>query len=266
MLYRAILCYVAFTASAFIAFVAGNKSLEAVVGAASLLTTVPYTLIFKLYFFLLIIGVGIVAARVRHGMASLLVPIGLIWLADLLYINESGPWPQPFRHLGGMLFGLGGAFGPSVLHSITLVVFGMTLGSVAFTRRSSRSAKVQVALLLVAAAVAIGWEIRGNGLWQVLVSIATEEMSRNSNDVVYYAYGVWAASALMGLAYALHSASPAWLRRLGGALGSAAFAYFFIGNAILLAMPRFQADGALEVVALITSYVGSGEIMSHACW
>jgi hypothetical protein len=151
-------------ASAFIAFVAGNKSLEAVVGARALLTTVPYTLIFKLYFFLLIIGVGIVAARVRYGMGSLLALVGLIWLADLLYINESGPWPQPFRHLGGMLFGLGSTFGPSVLHSITLVVFGMTLGGVAFPRRSSRSAKVKIALLPVAAAVVLAWEIWSNGL------------------------------------------------------------------------------------------------------
>jgi hypothetical protein len=255
MLYRATLCYVAFVASAFIAFLAGKKSLESVAGAATLLTSVQYTLIFKLYFFLLIAGVGIVAVRVRYGMASLLVLVGLVWLADLAYISESRPLPQPFRNLGGVLFGLGDTFGPSVLHSITFVAFGMALGGVAFARRSSRAARAAVALLLVLAAAALAWEVRSSGLRQVMVGIATEEMSRNSNDVVYYAYGLWAAVALMGLAYVVHLAAPAWLRRVAATLGSETFAYFFIGNAILLALPRFEVHGALSVAALFAAYL-----------
>lgn len=255
MLYRAGLCYAAFAVSAFIAFVAGKKSPEAFVGAVALLTTVQYSLIFKLYLFLLTVGVGIVAARVRYGMAGLLGLVGVVWLADLVYIDGSGPWPRPFRNLGGVLLGLGDAFGPSVLHSVTFVVFGMALGGAAFARRPSRSARATVALLLVVAAAALAWEVGGSGLRQVMVGIATEEMSRNGNDVVYYAYGLWAAVALMGLAHVVHLAAPAWLRRVAGTLGSETFAYFFIGNAILLALPAFELRGAPTVVMVFAAYL-----------
>jgi hypothetical protein len=216
---------------------------------------VPYTLIFKLYFFLLMLGVGIVATRVRHGMASLLVLVGLIWVADLLYIDGSDPWPQPFRNLGGVLFGLGSTFGPSVLHGITLVVFGMMVGSVVFAQRSSRSAKAMIVLLLAAAAAALAWGIRSHGLRQMLVGIADEELFRNGNDMAYYAYGAWAAVALMGLAYVLHLVSPARLRWLMNRLGSETFAYFFIGNSILLMMPRLPVDGTLRIVLLFAAYL-----------
>ena len=88
-----------------------------------------------------------------------------------------------------------------------------------------------------------------------MVGIATEEMSRNGNDVVYYAYGLWAAVALMGLAHVVHLAAPAWLRRVAGTLGSETFAYFFIGNAILLALPAFELRGAPTVVMVFAAYL-----------
>ena len=131
----------------------------------------------------------------------------------------------------------------------------MALGGVTFARRSSRGARVAVALLLVLAAAALAWEVRSSGLRQVMVGIATEEMSRNSNDVVYYAYGLWAAVALMGIAYVVHLAAPAWLRRVAATLGSETFTYFFIGNAILLSLPSFEVHGALRIVTLFAAYL-----------
>lgn len=255
MLHRAALCYVAFTASALVTLVVGKRDIEGFIGAASLLTTVPYTLIFKLYLFLLIIGVGIVATRVKYGLASLLVLVGLVWGVDLLLVDGSAPWPQPFRNLGGVLFGLGSTFGPSVLHGVTLVVFGMMIGGAVFGRRSSRSATATVVLLLALAAASLFWEVRSHGLRQTLVSIADDQMYRNSNDVNYYAYGAWAAVSLMSFAYVLHRISPAPLRSLMNRLGSETLAYFLIGNCILLAMPVFQVQGVLEFSLLFPAYL-----------
>ena len=71
----------------------------------------------------------------RLWFPVLLGLVGVVWLADLVYIDGAAPWPRPFRNLGGVLLGLGDTFGPSVLHSVTFVVFGMTLGGAAFARR-----------------------------------------------------------------------------------------------------------------------------------
>ena len=255
MVYRAALCYLAFAASALVALVGGEVGVGGFLGSVILLTSVPYAAIFKLYLFLLLLGIGVVAARARYGVGCLLAIVGPVWLADALWIDGSGPLPPPFRHLGGLLLGWGENHGPSVLHGTTLVVFGMALGGVVFSPAASRPAKALLALLLAAAATVLSRELWGEGPRHLLAGIADITAFRSDNDIVYYAFGIWAAVLLMGAAYVLHLAVPARLRRLAGRLGPETFAYFFIGNAVLLLMPHLEVQGALRAVTLVVAHL-----------
>jgi hypothetical protein len=256
MVRRAALCYAAFAASALFALAGGKITASGLAGAVVLVKTVPYSAIFKLYLFLLLLGVGIVAARVRYGMAGLLALLCAVWLADTLVIDGSRPLPPPFRHLAGLLLGWGENHGPSVLHGVTLVVFGMALGAAAFSRTPpSRATWAALGLMLAAATAVLARELWVGGLRHVLVGIADIEAFRSDNAPVYYAYGIWVALALTGFAYLLHAAAPARLRRLMGRLGSATLPYFFIGNAVLLLSPSLELGGALASAAAVAAHL-----------
>ena len=252
MLYRVVLCYAAFVMSSFFASAAGKDNLISFFGSFMLLALVPYSNILATYIFLLVIGIGVIALRLKGGFAVLLGLVGLIWTVDRLYIDATSPWPFPFAQLGGGLLGWGNQLAPSALHGLTLVVAGMALAAAVFSREPSRGAWATVVAMLLAAAGILAEAIWNSGARQVAVGLADFGAYRASNDIIYYAYGLCTATAYLVLAAVLHLVAPSRLRPLITELGSQTLAYFVVGNAVLLMLPTF----------LVTNGVGSAIIIA----
>ena len=253
MLYRAVLCYAAFVVSSFVATASGKDNLISLAGAFLLLAQVPYASILVTYVVLLVIGIGVIALRLRGGFAALLAMVGLIWLVDALYLEGTGLWPFPLAQIGGVLLGWGGAFGPSALHGLTLVVFGMAVAAAVFSHQPSRGARAAAAAMLLASAGILLEAARNDGLHRLAVGIADFTAYRAGNDIIYYAYGVGAAVGYMALAAVLHLALPPRARRLIGALGSQTLAYYVVGNAVLLMLPALPLTSGGTGIAILSA-------------
>jgi hypothetical protein len=250
MLYRAVLCYAAFVISSFVATSSGKDNLISLVGSFFLLAQVPYAGILVTYVFLLVIGIGVIALRLRSGFPALLAVVGLIWLFDALYLEGTSLWPFPFAQLGGALLGWGDAYGPSVLHGLTLVVFGMALAAAIFSHQPSRGAGAVVAIMLVGAAGLVLEAVRTDGLYRLAIGIADFAAYRAGNDPIYYAYGICASMVYLALAILLHSAMPLRARRLISTLGCQTLAYYVVGNAVLLLLPDFPVTSSAGIALL----------------
>ncbi|OWJ75350.1 hypothetical protein [Haematobacter genomosp. 1] len=245
MISRAIICYICYVALVVLALVFGHVRGGQAIRATLLVAPSPYANIFKIYTFLLPITLLLVQLRARTGLLGPWVVVAGIWLLDWIVLDHL-PAPPVFAHFAGFLFGIGTSWGPSILHSLTLVVMGMTLGAAFFSpSRLTEKAEMHAARLWLGMATGLSLLLLGTklgwfGLHGVLLRIADITQWRGDNDIGYYAYGLLSALGLLFLARSICIIAPQWVVTPLARIGGATLAYFFIGNALLLILPSLD--------------------------
>lgn len=233
-----------------------------------LLTLEGYTVIFALYFFLLLALVAVLPLRHRWGFGGLGALLAAVWALDALVVSRL---PRPVDALAGiadMTLGTAAVWGPSAFHSLTLLVAGMALGNVLYARTpDGRPARERAAVRLVAAlgvaAVALVAEqmhaVGVKGFFEHVVDLSTY---RAHNAPVYYAYGVLAAAIAIPVSYALDALAPARLRGVLHRLGGKTFSYFVIGNALLIVTPDTPVRSGWEAVGLVAAFLVASAVLT----
>lgn len=256
MLYRVMLCYLAFLVVAAAGFLGGTMTAKQFFLNLFLVQGALNANIFAIYFFVLLLTIPVLFMRLRFGVYSLLAVIAAIWLLDVFWVEPAAnpfmgrPGPlRLFTHLCDFLTGLGDSWGPSILHSMTLVLFGMSLahalGSKTLTGALPCSVAVAAALALVL------HEGRTAGWANFARNVANYEGYRAHNHEAYYAFGVLHALALMLFAWALTQVLPPAVRGVMTYLGSRTFLYFLVANAVLTAVPRRFSVSSVPLNALL---------------
>lgn len=255
LVYRCLLCYGAFAAIAITGFVAGNTSISSLVGALSLLGTSAYANIFKLYLFLILAMIPLLALRVNKGTLPLLGMVGLIWIVDALVIepldNPFTGYGYPVRYIEHSLdffLGLGDSWGPSIFHSVSLVIFGMLMAN-AIVSRSKVSLLAFAGLTTLSLALTLV-EVQTIGWPAYLANIAEISVYRANNHYLYYSYGVVYSVLALVLAWVLYWVLPKLVRIGLTYIGSRTFEFFMLINLLIVATP-----GSLQVSDLWLSWL-----------
>lgn len=242
LLYRSMLCYLAFISIALFGFLGGNTSIRTLVGAVTLLGTSLYANIFKLYFFMLLVAIPILAVRTRFGTLVLPIAIFIIWTIDLALIQSlSNPFSnlvsplKYFEHSFSFFLGAGGIWGPSILHGLTLVLFGMIMAEA--VRGGSITSKLALVVLVFMSLVLTAREIGVLGFRSYMLNIADISVYRANNHYLYYLYGIIYAVIAVGISWMLHRVSPLLIGKTLNYIGSRTFEFFLIINILIVSIP-----------------------------
>lgn len=242
MISRALICYACYGVLVVLALVFGHVRGGQAMRALLLVAPSPYANIFKIYAFLLPVTLLLVHLRARAGLLGPWAIVAGIWLLDWMVLDRL-PAPPVLAHFSGFLLGIGTSWGPSILHGLTLVVMGMTIGAAFFSPSSPpekaemRAARLWLGMATGLSLLLLAAELGWFGVHGVLLRIADITQWRGDNDIGYYAYGLLSALALLLLAQLICAIAPRWIVTPLARIGGATLAYFFIGNALLLMLP-----------------------------
>ncbi|WP_311273156.1 MULTISPECIES: hypothetical protein [unclassified Rhizobium] len=258
LIQRAIMCYLALVALATAFFVSGAMTAKGLVGGITLLGQVHNNDIFKLYMILLVLTLPLLFIRHRWGAIGVGAFVVTLWVGHHLLLSSLSPLPYPLGHIGSLTMGIGSGFGPSILHSSVLLVFGMALAAALLTERNSsarRSWLVLSTVIIAGALIVILHQMITYGPMGVVRKIAVIREWRNSHHLGYYAYGILAASLLLLFAVVGDRLLPARAKAAISKAGGVTLMYFFLANLLLALIPTFAMPASAISAALVLVYV-----------
>lgn len=264
LVHRAFQCYAALILLGAVGFVVGANSLNVLIGGALILAPLELANIFAMYCFLMIALVPCLVVRKRFGFGGLAVLLSAIWMVHYSLIADLAPLPHPLTYPASFFFGIGDVWGPSVLQSLTLVVWGMAAGNYLFSTRKSAGARVLVPPTLAGTLIVLAIEISRVGPAAFIGSITEYSGYRATNSFVYFAYGLVMASGLVLVASLIERLGP---RKLSSALangGRSTFSYFLIGNIlILLFSDQLGGSSLFSALISVTLIIGVSMLLTH---
>lgn len=219
-----------FTAAALVQFCAaigGKLTFTESLGAAFFLNEGIFGNILTTYSLLFLLTPLLIVGLRRHAGWFTLGILTFAW----------GIWTI-FRDVGvssyplSFLFGVDREFGPSVLQGLTLVLFGFSLGTAPGTGRRLNAAVI----FLTAAVLLLAYQLGHHGIETTIRGVSNYLRARN--HPYYYAYGIVAAAALLGLAFfAARQKALRLDRNIFYALGLNSMLAFTVGNMVLNMIP-----------------------------
>lgn len=231
---RMVTCYLVYGAITLAAVLTGKippeKGLEAMVFA----NAGRFGEILKIYAVLFLVIVLTLPALKRYGFIWVLAMAGAGWLIGhvVAAIAEPGIYPLQF------VTGYDRGFGPSVVHSLTFVAFGVAVGEAVSGRRSLLVPGI-LAGLSFAVLVAATWRLGPGTMAHGLGTYAF----RTVNHPLYYAFGILATSGWL-LVFAL-ACSKGIMKAPAGALAKlgqrSLFVYGF-GNVAMNLLPKYAGE------------------------
>lgn len=253
---RSFQCYAAFVAIVLTGLAAGYQDLATALRALPFLAHVAFGNIFQLYVLLLPATIGLLFVHRRFGAAGLVAVVLAVWIVSPALGALEGPWPDVLSVPGSLVFGLGGAWGPSAFHGLSFVAFGMLLGTtIVGTGGVRRDHAIGVAALALGALFIIAVAVVQIGPQKFAGSIVYS-IYRSDNAIQYYAYGV--VAALLVLA-ACRIVSP-WLPDKPLApvdrVGRLTLTYFLLGEMLILVLPNPPITRVWELVLSTAIHVG----------
>lgn len=226
--------------------------------------SVPYSHLLAFYTAALLLAPVLIQARIRFGLAPL---VGLAVLVHLFHpvLRQLPAAPEFFdrdylQHMSGFLYGRGVDFiGPSLIHGLSLVCFGMVFGH-GLHRRGSAGSERQLsarvsAWMALAAILTIG----------VYVVLVPSQVSldglidaglRVNSHPVYFSIGILGALALTWLCIYVYDVKGMALGRSVQVFGRRSLFAFGIGNILAYIAPPsltslFGLWGSVTVLFLI---------------
>jgi hypothetical protein len=248
LLSRALQCYLLYVLGLGVRVAIGDFSVGYALRCALLIGVTPYSDILKFYAVALVFAPALIwLSSRRHGLTALVCGAVIIHCLHPLLPLISAPPDASSNYLNfaaGFFYGGGvGPGGPSLLHGLTFVIYGMVIGRLALKLLSDvaevrAQARRQFALALaVVTAISLMLWPWGHPLAEPIQSLV-RVVYRNSNHPIYFAIGATAATALVWSALELYDVGSA---RFGSAIafiGSTSLFTFSFGNIVLVLAPR----------------------------
>ena len=233
-------CYIAFTTLALIAYVQGYSGAQSFIGALLLLSPAYMANLFKIYFFLYPVAFLFLKIKIVRGSFELLsIVFTCVLFADVL--NNNVVLFSQLNHFGGLIFGYSDSWGPSILHSTTLVFYGMCLAELTRTRKLKSSSGC---LTLLSTFIALCWTVSGIiqfGLKDFMLGITEYKRFRAHNNALYFCYGIVMFIAFWIFYWFINILFSKMFSRLFDLIvsyGRHTFALFYIGNVLILILPK----------------------------
>jgi hypothetical protein len=243
--FRLLLCYLAFVLLAAVSVAVGDISLSTFVLAAAVSASILYANIFKVYCFMLAAAMPLLKLRWKAGVWSP-AAVALVCFVGASIADGHDGWNSVLLNgYASTVYGYGGAWGPSILHSMILVAFGMSYAS--FFRKGDHGAadvRVVVSLLIIATLV-LAYESMQVGFASLAGGIADFRTYRATNHPVYFAYGMWGAVVMTLMGKVMAIVTPARLSSFVQLSGQNTFTYFLIGNVLVLCLPAARMSYAM---------------------
>lgn len=270
LLSRSAQCYILYVICVAARVFEGSFSIGYGLRCALLIGVTPFVDILKFYALMLAAAPIIIAVstRYRFGLAILLGVAVIPHLAHPLWAHLE-PLPRVFGRdylsfpASFLYGGAAGAGGPSLLHGLYLVVYGMWLGRTASALLSGDGAgrnKARHALfigtVLSALISASLWD------WQAPYETvrAISDMSlRNLNHPIYYALGTCAMTVAAWAALEFYDVQRKSFGRPLTFIGASSLFTFSFGNIILILAPRVTTEPLGSLVyglALLAIVIG----------
>ena len=249
LLMRALQCYLLYVLSVCALLTSGQVTIDYALRCALMMGVTPYTDILKFYAVALTLAPALIVVRSKLGLPVLFILIFAVHAAHPLIASVPDA-PAVFGHnyllpLTGFLYsGRGGVGGPSLLHGISLVAWGMATGrgvslllSVCPSERRQGVALIAFMVVASAGAALALWD------WQTPFQTVRDlaDMSlRHANNPLYFAVG--ATAALLCLAACLRAFEAMNANRISGLLvfGRTSLFTFSFGNILLYLAPHVE--------------------------
>jgi OpgC protein len=258
LLTRAVQCWALYVLTCAAMCIAAGLSISYFVRCALFLGDTPYTDILKFYAALLLAAPVLVAVSVRHGIWPL-VAVCLAIQAAFPLISQIPPL-QGFAGSGTVsAFLYGGEYightGPSVIHGLGFVVFGMLLGRIWQSRPGREFLLSGPGWILRAAFLAMlvstaAWIIAGG---HNLLEPAERVMLRNTNHPLYLLFGCAAAIVFIEVFSAMRRLAGMGAKSFWLIFGQTSLFTFCFGNILLYAVKLPDPSAAPDPVRVVWS-------------
>ncbi len=263
LLVRALQCATLHTFAAIVLGMAENYSIAYTFRVILFLGYTPFTDILKLYAIALLLAPALLWLRFRMPLGLLLA--GAALLHPMLAIT---PWPSG-DHVGltalGLLFGApSDAAGPSVIHAMILVLFGMLLGS--FVKDRSGGASLLGRQARQPNAILFGLILAFASLAAIypddLLLRLSDMTLRNMNHPLYFLFGMIASMALIDLSMRLAMVMPDSACSVLSILGRTSLFTFGFGNAFLYVMMGESETPAISALLAFMAVVAGSYLFA----
>lgn len=207
--------------------------------------SVPYSHLLAFYTAALLLAPALIHARIRYGLAPL---VGVAVLVHLLHpiLRQLPPAPEVFdrdylQHMSGFLYGRGVDFiGPSLLHGLSLVCFGMLFGHGLHRRGSPRpegrlSVRVSVCVALAASLMIGVYMVLAPS--QISLDGLIDAALRVDSHPVYFSIGILGTLALTWLCIYVYDVKGIAMGRSIQLFGRRSLFAFGIGNILAYIAP-----------------------------
>lgn len=257
ILRRSLQCYAAFVAIVLTGFAAGHQDLETALLALPFLARVSNGTIFQLYVLLLPATIGLLFLRERYGAAGLVAALLAVWLASPALDALEGPWPDILSVPGSLVFGLGGEWGPSAFHGLSLVAFGMLLGAtIVGTGGVRRGHAIGASAVALGALLVIALDVIRIGPQSFAGSIVHFDIYRGTNALQYYAFGVVSVLVLLAACRIVSPHLPERPLAPIDRIGSLTLTYFLLGEILVLVLPDPPIVALWQLAATAVIHIG----------
>ena len=266
MMNRAVVCYLAFFGILLLVFVQEQQSFSVLIGNMIFaFNGHSHANLFKYYALLIPITFVLLYIRFKYGWKwKLLLIVILLTTAEWIKANY-GSLPGIFDHAGKLVFGLGNQLGPSIIHSVVLILFGALVANY----HSKRSLSLQAFILLILSLFsffAIAYEIHSLGYDQFLTSIGDYYTYRAKNSYVYFAYGIVAFLCFWAISWLMMFCFNNYLKEKISYYGGNTFIIFFYGNVIILLIPEMVADTTIKIIVATITMIFSLAAVNAFDW
>jgi len=256
MLNRAVVCYLAFVSILFlVVFTFGDHSFFTFLGSSLFLYQGhPHANLFGYYTLFIPITFFLMWIRFKFNWKlEIMLVVGLITFAEVLKAFVPA-LPGIFDQLGQLFFGIGGDMGPSIVHSLFLLVYGALVANFIKKRKLDFKAWLLIILTILSFA-AISYEISKIGLALFVVRIADYGAYRAENNYVYFAFGVSCFILFWGISWAIVRQIGNNLKSFISYYGGNTFLIFLYGNIMLLFIPKIDDESYLSILTLTNSLI-----------
>lgn len=153
------------------------------------------------------------------------------------------------------MFGLGGEFGPSFFHSLSLALAGMIVGNYLYSQKPQRFIGFTFFTLSIFCISFSLYEIFRVGIETFMQNVEDISVYRKNNSLIYYSYGFCASLVMISIAYGFSKILPTILTRYTGKVGGNTLSYFFLSNVILIITHNTTLPSPFFSVFIILIYL-----------
>lgn len=250
LLTRALQCYLLYLVSLLAMLAVGLNTIGYTLRCALMMGITPYTDILKFYALALAFAPALLFLRIKFGLPVLIVASLAVHFAYPLISHIIVPGTSEVAYYANPVIGflIGGdqadVGGPSVLHAMSFVIWGMVIGRIVGTFTQENATRKQLlnalgALILMLVASAVTLELSWNLRAPLDTALHLADMSiRNHNQPIYFAFGLTGALLAIFLCLVLYDANSL---RFGQSLtfaGKTSLFTFSFGNVILYLAPQ----------------------------